>query len=103
MNKVLLYIKDSDGTFQEVDLFEDETITVTSKIQDIRDIAKIFTDYSQSFTLPASKKNNKIFKPFYNSNISEGAFDASKTVDAITHVNYIPLMTGKYLRNGVKM
>ncbi len=71
MNKVLLYIKDSDGTFQEVDLFKDETITVTSKIQDIRDISKVFTDFSQSFTLPASSRNNKIFRHFYNYFISE--------------------------------
>lgn len=103
MNKVLLYIKDSDGTFQEVDLFEDETITVTSKIQDIRDVAKIFTDFSQSFTLPASKKNNKIFKHFYNYHISEGAFDARKKVDAIIDINYIPFREGKIFLNGVKM
>ena len=103
MNKVLLYIKDSDGNFQEVDLFEDETITITSKIQDIRDIAKIFTDFSQSFTLPASKKNNKIFKHFYNYNISEGAFDARKKVDAIIDINYIPFREGKIFLNGVKM
>ena len=69
MNKVILYIKpiviedgnQVEGDFQQVDLFEDETISVTSKIQDIRDISKVFTDFSQSFTLPASKKNNKIF------------------------------------------
>ena len=103
MNKVLLYIKDSDGNFQEVDLFEDETITISSKIQDIRDIAKIFTDFSQSFTLPASKKNNKIFKHFYNYNISEGAFDARKKVDAIIDINYIPFREGKIFLNGVKM
>ncbi len=103
MNKVLLYIKDSDGTFQEVDLFKDETITVTSKIQDIRDVSKIFTDFSQSFTLPASKKNNKIFKHFYNYNISVGAFDARKKVDAIIDINYIPFRQGKIFLNGVKM
>jgi hypothetical protein len=64
MNKVILYIKpitiingeQVEGDFQQVDLFEDETISVTSKIQDIRDISKVFTDFSQSFTLPASKK-----------------------------------------------
>lgn len=66
MNKVILYIKDSNGAYQSVDLFEDETISVTSKIQDIRDIGVVFTDFSQSFTLPASKNNNKIFKHFYN-------------------------------------
>ena len=103
MNKVVLYIKDADNVYQAVDLFEDETISVTSKIQDIRDIAKVFTDFSQSFTIPASKKNNKIFKHFYNYFISEGAFDARKKVDAQLEVNYIPFRDGKIFLNGVKM
>ena len=103
MNKVVLYIKDTNGVYQAVDLFEDETISVTSKIQDIRDIAKVFTDFSQSFTLPASKKNNKIFRHFYNYFISEGAFDARKKVDAQLEVNYIPFREGKIFLNGVKM
>jgi hypothetical protein len=103
MNKVVLYIKDADNVYQAVDLFEDETISVTSKIQDIRDIAKVFTDFSQSFTIPASKKNNKIFKHFYNYFISEGAFDARKKVDAQLEVNYIPFREGKIFLNGVKM
>jgi hypothetical protein len=103
MNKVILYIKDSEGQFQQVDLFEDETISVTSKIQDIRDISKVFTDFSQSFTLPASKKNNKIFKHFYNYFISEGAFDARKKVEAVLEINYIPFRKGKIFLNGVKM
>lgn len=103
MNKVILYIKDADNVFQQVDLFEDETISVTSKIQDIRDISKVFTDFSQSFTLPASKKNNKIFKHFYNYYISEGAFDARKKVEAVLEINYIPFRRGKIFLNGVKM
>ena len=103
MNKVVLYIKDADNVFQAVDLFEDETISVTSKIQDIRDISKVFTDFSQSFTLPASKKNNKVFKHFYNYFISEGAFDARKKVDARLEINYIPFREGKIFLNGVKM
>ena len=103
MNKVVLYIKDADNVFQAVDLFEDETISVTSKIQDIRDISKVFTDFSQSFTLPASKKNNKVFKHFYNYFILEGAFDARKKVDARLEINYIPFREGKIFLNGVKM
>jgi hypothetical protein len=104
MNKVVLYIKDADNVYQAVDLFEDETISLTSKIQDIRDISKVFTDFSQSFTIPASKKNNKIFKHFYNYFISsEDAFDARKKVDAQLEINYIPFRDGKVFLNGVKM
>ena len=47
MNKVLLYIKDSDGTFQEVDLFEDETITGTTAAY-IYDI-EVFKDLISNF------------------------------------------------------
>ena len=64
-NKVQLYIQN-----QRVDLFNDETIEVTSTIQDFRDICKIFSDYTQSFNVPASDTNNKIFKHFYNFNIT---------------------------------
>ena len=111
MNKVNLYIKpvtivngnQVQGDFQQVDFFEDETISVTSKIQDIRDISKVFTDFSQSFTLPASKSNNKIFKHFDNYFISDGAFDARKKVDAVLEINYIPFRRGKVFLNGVKM
>ena len=111
MNKVVLYIKDTYGEYQRVDMFEDETISVTSKIQDIRDISKVFTDFSQSFTLPASKVNNKIFAHFYNyfldgqlSGTEEvGVFDARNKKDAILEINYIPFRRGKIFLNGVKM
>jgi hypothetical protein len=111
MNKVILYIKDTYGEYQRVDLFDDETISVTSKIQDIKDVSKIFTDFSQSFTLPASKTNNKIFAHFYNyfldgqtSGTQEvGVFDARSKKDAVLEINYIPFRRGKIFLNGVKM
>ena len=71
MQRVQLYIEG-----QRVDLFEDETIQITSTIQDVKDIGKIFTDYSQTFTVPASSTNNRIFRHFYKYNITTGGFDA---------------------------
>ena len=111
MNKVTLYIKDTYDEYQMVDLFDDETISVTSKIQDIKDVSKVFTDFSQSFTLPASKTNNKIFAHFYNyfldgqtSGTQEvGVFDARSKKDAIIEINYTPFRRGKIFLNGVKM
>jgi len=66
MQKIVLYIKDGDGVYRRVDMFDDETISLTSKIQDVRDIAKVFTDFSETFTVPASRENNKIFQHWYN-------------------------------------
>ena len=59
MRKVALYIED-----QRVDLFDDEVISLTQTIQNVKDISKIFTPFSKSFTLPASKTNNKIFSHY---------------------------------------
>ena len=54
---------------KQVELFKDESITLTQSIQDIKDISKIFTDFSRTFSVPASKNNNKIFKHFHRFNI----------------------------------
>jgi hypothetical protein len=66
MRQVQVYIEG-----QKVELFEDEQINVTSSVQNISDISKVFTDFSQSFTVPASTVNNKIFKHFYQSDIGD--------------------------------
>ncbi len=85
-----------------LDLFSDETINVTQSIQNIRDISKIFTDFSRSFTVPASKTNNKIFKHYNNKNIVDG-FDARKKVDALLEINNKPFKKGKVKLDGVNV
>ena len=85
-----------EPTFERVDFFDFESIEVTSTIQDFRDIGKVFTDYSQTFNLPASKTNNKIFKHYYNSSI-ENSFDARIKQRAEIHINGIFWKTG-YIR-----
>lgn len=97
-NKVQLYIEE-----QRVDLFSDETIEINSSIQDFRDIGKIFSDYTQSFNVPASDTNNKIFKHFYNFNITGGAYDNRKKKEAFIEINYLPFRQGKVRLNSVKM
>ena len=55
---------------QRVDLFKDEQISINSTIQNLTDLSKTFTDFTQSFSVPASSNNNQIFKHFYNSDVS---------------------------------
>ena len=62
---------------ERVEFFNDETVSITQTIQNVKDISKVFTDFSKSFTVPASKTNNKIFKHYYNFDIENG-FDARK-------------------------
>ena len=83
---------------QEVDLFEDESVTLTQTIQDVKDIEKVFTDYSRTFNVPASKINNKIFKHFYNYHII--GYDARKKKEAELHLNYKLFKKGKIKLEG---
>src|SRR5210317_399830 len=103
MQRLQLYIEDNDGNYPLVDLFENENVQLTSTIQDIKDIGKVFTDYSQTFTVPASETNNKIFRHYYTYNITGNAYDARKKKKAKLHINYMPFREGKIFLNSVKM
>ena len=102
MQKIVLYIKNSDGDFQRLDMFDDETITLTQKIQDVRDIAKVFMDFSETFTIPASRENNKIFQHWYKYEIDNG-FDARTRKDAIMEMDFNPFKRGKISLENVKL
>jgi len=95
MQKLQLYIQG-----QRVELFDDETVSITQSIQNVKDISKVFTDFSKPFTLPATKTNNKIFKHYYNYHI-ENTFDARKKVDAEIELNNLPFRKGKVKLEGV--
>jgi len=97
MQIVQLYV---DG--QKVEMFSDESIELTSSIQNVKDISKVFTDYSQSFNVPASNVNNKIFKHYYNNAIENG-YDARFRSSAIIEINYTPFRKGTVRLNSVKM
>ena len=97
MQKLQLYIDN-----QKIELFKDESVSLTQTIQNVRDISKIFTDFSKSFTIPASKTNNKIFKHYYNFDIT-GGFDGRKKVAARLELNTIPFRNGKIKLDDVQM
>jgi len=86
----------------KVDLFKDETISLTETIKNIKDISKIQTSFTQAFTVPASKTNNKIFRHFYNNQVQEG-FNASILKNGKIKLNGIDFQEGKVRFLGVKM
>jgi len=97
MYKLQVYI---DG--QRLELFEDETISLNSSVQNIKDISKVFTDFTQSFNVPASSNNNKIFEHWYNADIIDG-FNAKTRKDARLELNYKPFKEGKIQLEGAKL
>tara|TARA_B100001093_G_scaffold519871_1_gene611026 strand:- start:3134 stop:5191 length:2058 start_codon:yes stop_codon:yes gene_type:complete len=97
MQNIQLYIEN-----QRMDMFKDESVSLTQTIQNVRDIGKIFTNFTKTFSLPASKDNNKIFKHYYDFNITTG-FDARTKKSATIELNYLPFEKGKIKLEGVDM
>jgi len=89
MRTVQVYIEG-----QRLDLFDDETINVTSTQQNVQDISKVFTDFSQSFSVPASVNNNQIFEHFYENDINS-TLDYNIRRNANIEIDYTPFRTGK--------
>lgn len=87
---------------ERLDLFKDETISITQSLQNVKDIEKIFTSFTKTFSVPASKTNNKIFKHFYNYDIQNG-FDARLKVNARLEINDLPFKKGKIKLEGVNL
>ncbi|MBC7524792.1 MAG: hypothetical protein H7239_10170, partial [Flavobacterium sp.] len=94
MINVGIFIKDSEGNYNRIELFDDEKISVNSSIQNINDISKVFTDYSQTFTVPASVKNNKIFKHWYENSL-DNPFSTLVKSDAYIELDTILFRSGK--------
>ena len=80
--------------FSRLELFNDEKITVSSTIQNISDISKIFTDYSQGFTIPCSSINNAIFQHFYQNDV-DATIDYQNRYNAYIEVDTILFRRGK--------
>ena len=97
MRRLQLYIGND-----RVDLFKDETVSLTQTIQNVKDIAKVFTEFTQTFSVPASSVNNKIFQHYYNFDIDFG-FDARNKADAKLELNDLPFKNGKIKLNSVDL
>jgi len=61
--------------FVRLDMFNDESVTITDSIKNTKDISKVFTPFSQQFNVPASKHNSKLFR-HYEDNDVVNSFDA---------------------------
>ena len=97
MQKLQLYVNN-----QRVDLFKDEQVSFNQSIQNIKDPAKIFTEFTQTFTIPASKVNNILFQHYYNYDIVDG-FDARDKVEALIELNNITFQRGYVTLTGTEL
>jgi hypothetical protein len=87
-------IAQAELEYSRLELFNDEKITVSSTIQNISDISKIFTDFSQGFTIPCSPINNAIFQHFYQNDV-DATIDYQNRYNAYIEIDTILFRRGK--------
>ena len=99
-----LYILDINNpdNFIKVDLFKDENFELNSSVTNINDISKTFSDFSQSFTVPASDTNNRIFQHYYNSDV-DGSFNPNIRVSSLIEIGSLPFRFGLIQLEDVKL
>ena len=96
--RIQLYIEN-----EQVDVFQDGSINLVSSIKDFRSPDKLFTDFTRNFSLPATSRNNKVFKHFYDYDITEGGFDARSAKEARLEINDRPFREGYITLDSVDM
>ena len=97
MQKVQIYVGST-----RLDLFKDETISLTQSLKNVKDVSKIFTEFTQTFSVPASPTNNILFEHYYNFDIVNG-FDARVKKSSYIELNYIPFKQGFMRLDGVDL
>lgn len=59
------------GVWEMLDLYEEETIQLETKLKDFKEVEKIYSTYSHDFVVPASDTNNRIFGFYFDANIED--------------------------------
>jgi hypothetical protein len=85
-----------------LDMFADEGISIKSVVKDMNDPKKLFTDFSRSFTVPASKQNNKVFKHYYNIDI-QNSVDSRELIPAKILMNNSTYKVGNIRVEGARI
>jgi hypothetical protein len=93
MREVGLFVK-VDDAYKRLELFSDENIELSSSIQNVQDISKVFSDFTQGFTIPATTYNASIIHYFQESSINQ-IYDYQVMFDAYIEIDTIPFKRGK--------
>ncbi len=97
MRKVALYFNDV-----YLDLFGDEDIVLTRKATDYRELGRVYTDFTQTFTVPATPKNNKALKHYYDMTVLNG-YAQSESIPGRIEVDTLPVRSGLFIIEGAKL
>ena len=80
-----IYVYDDTGARYELDLYKEEPLKLTLSVEDTKDLPRVNSAFSQSFRIPATQTNSKVFKWWYEVNTVD--FDITRRVAADIYVD----------------
>jgi hypothetical protein len=83
----------SDTTY-DFDLQEHPTISLNFQFSDVKNPETRKANYSQTFKLPFTQKNNVFFQNWFNVNLTELEFSTRKKFNAVLYVGSVPQFEG---------
>ena len=90
--------------YQQLDIFDDEDITISNNITGLFDIGVLPSDFTKDITLPGSKVNNAFFEHVYDISIDNPfLFATNQKVAAYFDFDSVYLSTGYLQLNSVNV
>ncbi len=94
-NQLELFVNGTNDTIGQINLYGDEPISLNISIQDVKDISKRNSTFSQTFTIPADKNNNILLNHIFNIG-SDSTFDPRKKTPCFMLNDTVPVFTGNF-------
>jgi len=92
---VELFINGTDSAVGQITLYGDEPLSLNISIQDVKDISKRNSTFSQTFTIPADRNNNTLLNHIFNIG-ADSSFDPSQKTPSFILNDGMPVFNGQF-------
>ncbi len=93
--KIEIFVETISNRYEPLNLFKDESIILDYKLKDTSDIGKVFSTFSQTFSIP-TEGNQRLVKYFFNPEIPRSQ---NKYINAKIYLNDALFKVGKIRLN----
>lgn len=94
-NNLELFVNGTNDTIGQITLYGDEPISLDISIQDVKDISKRNSTFSNNFTIPADKNNNILLNHIFNIG-TDSTFDPRKKTPCFLLNDTVTVFTGQF-------
>ena len=70
---VEIYVQSQSGDYELLELFNDENINIKFILKDSSDLSKIYSTYSQTFTIPGYGRNRDILRYYFDTQVTRSS------------------------------